>query len=140
MSSINKVMLVGRVGFNPVIKVSAGGVKHGSLSLATNESYKDKTGQKKEVTEWHFLKFFGSLSEIFERYVKKGHRIIVEGSIHYSEYEKDGQTVRSTEIIVKNLTLLEKPTQQEIDSMPSTEEEYAPQKGPHYDFDDDVAF
>lgn len=140
MSSINKIMLIGRCGKDPVIKTSPTGVKYGTLTLATSETYKTKTLEKKEITQWHHLKFFGSLSEIFERYVKKGHRIHVEGTIQYSEYEKDGHKMRATEIMVKQVTLLEKPTQQDIDSAMPPEDDYVPQASTNYNFEDDLPF
>lgn len=140
MSSINKIMLIGRCGKDPVIKTSTSGTKYGTVTLATSEMYKTKTLEKKEITQWHNLKFFGSLSEIFERYVKKGHRIHVDGTIQYSEYEKDGHKMRATEILVKQVTLLEKPTQQDIDSVIQPEDDYVPQAGTNYNFEDDLPF
>lgn len=133
-------MLIGRCGKDPVIKTFLGGVKCGTVTLATSETHKTKTLEKKEITQWHNLKFFGSLCEIFERYVKKGHRIHVEGTIQYNEYEKDGHKMRATEILVKQVTLLEKPTQKDIDSVMPPEDEYVPQDGSSYNFEDDLPF
>ena len=78
---INKVILVGSVGKDPEIRHSQSGSAVASISLATNESWKDKNGDKQERTEWHRLQFFGKLAEIVGEYVKKGQQLYVEGSL-----------------------------------------------------------
>lgn len=107
MNGINKVILIGTVGKDPEIKYSQSGTANVSLSLATNESWKDKSGAKQERTEWHRLKFFGKLAEITGQYVKKGQQLYVEGSLRTDKYtDKQGVERYSTDIIVNEMQML----------------------------------
>jgi single-strand DNA-binding protein len=101
-SGINKVILVGNVG---MVEIRGAVTK---ASLATSESYNDKnTGEKIERTEWHRLVFFGKLAEIFSKYVSKGDKVYVEGSIKYGKYTDNSGTERySTDIVVRNMQML----------------------------------
>ena len=104
---INKVILVGTVGKDPEVRYSQAGSANVTLSLATNESWKDKNGEKQERTEWHRLKFFGKLAEIAGEYVKKGQQLYVEGSLRTDKYtDKQGMERYTTDIIVSELQLL----------------------------------
>lgn len=111
--SVNKVVLLGRVGKEPEIRTSAEGKKIANFSIATSESYKDKSGQRKEKTEWHNISVFNSgLAELVERYVSKGSRIFVEGSLHTRKWtDKSGQDKYTTEVVLSgyncNLCLLD---------------------------------
>ena len=86
--SINKVILLGRLGADPEIRVSQDGKKIARFSLATSESWKDKsTNEKKEKTEWHKVVIFSAgLAEIVEKYIKKGSLIYIEGQISSRKY------------------------------------------------------
>jgi single-strand DNA-binding protein len=100
-------MLIGNVGSEPEIRATSGGARVAKLSLATNRTYQDRTGQQQEKTEWHRLTFFGRLSEIVEQWVKKGHRIYVEGRIEYSQTQDDqGATRYWTDIVVNEMVML----------------------------------
>ncbi len=101
--SINKVIIVGNVGNDPEIKTMQSGDKVCNLSIATSESWKDKaTGEKKERTEWHRVVIFNqNLVTVCENYVKKGAKLYVEGQIETRNYEKDGQKVYTTEIVLR---------------------------------------
>lgn len=103
---INKVILIGRVGKDPVIR-GADGNKFGDFSLATSERFKDVSGELQERTEWHTVKCNGKNAEFCDQYVHKGDMMYVEGRIHYDSFiNKDGIEVRTTEIrasIVKKL-------------------------------------
>ena len=123
----NKVILVGSVGQDPTIHNFENG-SVASFSLATNESYKDKNGEKKTQTEWHNIKMFGKLSELAEKYIKKGNNLYVEGSIKTQKYDKDGQTHYSTSIIASIVNFLpsankqsqqQEPHQQSIEPQPT---------------------
>ena len=103
---VNKVHLIGNVGTDPEIRATSSGTRVAKLSLATNRTWKDASGQKGEKTEWHRLTIFGKLADVVEQYVKKGDRLYVEGRIEYSETEKDGQKRYWTDIIVHELTML----------------------------------
>lgn len=103
---VNKVVLIGNVGTDPDIRSTSSGGQIAKFSLATNRSYKDAAGTKREETQWHRLTVFGKLVDVVDKYVKKGDRLYVEGRIEYSESEKDGQKRYWTDIIVSDLTML----------------------------------
>lgn len=104
--SVNKVILVGRVGENPELK-DLSGSKVVNFSLATSEKFKDKNGEKKENTEWHRVTAWGALAEIIAKYATKGQQLYVEGKIQTRTYDdKDGVKKYSTEIVAKEITLL----------------------------------
>ena len=103
MSSVNKVILIGNLGKDPECRSMQNGSKVANLSLATSESWKDKsTGEKKERTEWHRVVVFGPLAEIVERYTRKGSKIYVQGSLQTRKWsDKDGVEKYSTEVVVQ---------------------------------------
>lgn len=87
---MNKSILIGRLGKDPETR----NFENGSVttfSLATSETYKDRSGNRQEKTEWHNISFWGKQGEIVAKYFKKGDSILVEGKIAYREYEKDGR-------------------------------------------------
>ena len=102
MSRINKVILVGNVGQKPEVKYSSTGNAIASISIATSESWKDKTtGQKQEKTEWHRVSVFGKLAEIIGQYVDKGSKLYVEGKLQTRKWQdKEGKDRYTTEVIV----------------------------------------
>jgi single-strand DNA-binding protein len=105
--SLNKVMLIGNVGSDPEIRATASGARVAKLSLATNRSFQDRSGQQQERTEWHRLTFFGRLADIVEQWVKKGDRIYVEGRIEYSQTQDDQGNVKYwTDIVVNEMVML----------------------------------
>ena len=89
MAGVNKVILVGNAGKDPEYNVGTNNVKRARVSLATTESYKDASGNKKDITEWHDLVFFGGLADVVNSYVKKGHSLYIEGKIRTSEWENE---------------------------------------------------
>lgn len=104
---VNKVILVGTLGRDPETKYTQGGVAITSVSVATNESWKDKnTGEKQERTEWHNVTFFGKLAEIAGQYLKKGGLVYVEGKLRTDEYEKDGIKRWSTKVVADQMQML----------------------------------
>ncbi|TAN06769.1 MAG: single-stranded DNA-binding protein [Rhodanobacteraceae bacterium] len=105
---INKVILIGNLGADPDVRYSAAGTPACTVSVATNESWKDKqTGELQERTEWHRVKFFGKLAEIAGEYLKKGQQVYIEGSIRSSKYtDKDGIERWSTDIIANVMQML----------------------------------
>ena len=106
---LNKVQLIGRTGKDPEVKHLDSGQIVASFSLATTEKFKDKSGETKEKTEWHNCQAWGKLGEIIEKYLTKGKLIFVEGKIQYREYEnKEGQKVRTTDIVLSDMKMLEK--------------------------------
>jgi single-strand DNA-binding protein len=117
----NKVILIGNTGGDPEI-VRSGDKTIAKLSLATSERYKSKSGEKVEKTEWHRLVCFEPLSLIAEKYITKGMTISVEGKLHYSEYEKDGQKRTSTEVIVDGMKMIGKKTEGKTEGKPAGED------------------
>lgn len=103
---INQVTLIGRVGQDPEIKHFDGGNSVANLSLATSEKYRDREGNQVEDTEWHRLVIWGKLSEIVEKYVKKGNLIAVNGKIKTETYEKNGEKRYATNIVVRDFKML----------------------------------
>jgi single-strand DNA-binding protein len=105
--SLNKVMLIGNVGSEPEIRTTGGGTKLAKVSLATNRTWNDRSGQRQEKTEWHRLTFWDKLADLVEQYVKKGDRLYVEGRIEYSTSEDDKGNQRFfTDINVSDMVLL----------------------------------
>ena len=106
--SLNKIQLIGRLGKDPDIRVTQGGAKVASFTIATDEKWKDKQGNWQEHTEWTKCTFFGPLADIVEKYVSKGKRVYVEGSIRTDKWtDKDGQDRYTTEIRGRDLILLD---------------------------------
>ena len=103
---VNKVQLLGNIGKDPEVReTKAGNVAN--MVIATSERYTDKSGQKQEKTEWHNLVVFGKLADVVAKYVKKGDKLYVEGSITTRKWEdKEGNTRYNTEIKVRDLTML----------------------------------
>ncbi|MEQ1439432.1 single-stranded DNA-binding protein [Fontimonas sp. SYSU GA230001] len=105
---VNKVILIGNLGKDPETRYFPSGDAVANATLATTESWKDKqTGEMKEATEWHNLVFPGKLAEIAGKYLKKGSKIYVEGSIRTRSWEKDGQKRYTTEIRVQDMQMLD---------------------------------
>jgi len=106
--SVNKVILIGNLGKDPEIKYTPSGVPVAKFSLATNERYKDKSGEWQDRTEWHNIVAWQRLAEIVGEYVKKGSKIYVEGRLQTSSWEdkQSGEKKYRTEIIAQDLVLL----------------------------------
>jgi single-strand DNA-binding protein len=105
---VNKVILIGNLGADPETRYTASGSAITTVSLATSESWKDKqTGEAKERTEWHRVKFFGRLAEIAGEYLKKGRQVYIEGSIRTDKYtDKQGIERYATDIIANEMQML----------------------------------
>lgn len=107
MSGVNKAILIGRTGKDPEVKTLPNGNMLANFSLATSESFKDKTtGEKKETTTWHNIVIWGKLAEVAAKYVHKGDLLYLEGKINNRSYDKDGVTRYVSEIMVSAMTML----------------------------------
>jgi single-strand DNA-binding protein len=112
MAGVNKVILVGHLGKDPEVRTFENSFdpnkpnKVAKFSLATTETYKNKDGQKTDMTEWHNIVLRRGLAEVAEKYLKKGQLVYIEGKIKTRTYEKDGQTRYITEIEADNMTML----------------------------------
>ena len=112
--SINKVIIIGTLGRDPEMRFLPNGNAVCSMSLATDEGYKDKnSGQQVDKTEWHRVEAFGRLAEIIGEYLKKGSKCYVEGKLRTDEYEKDGIKRYSTKIIANEMTMLDSRSSQD---------------------------
>jgi single-strand DNA-binding protein len=105
MSGLNKVFLLGNIGQDPDFRFTTGGAALLKLRLATNESYVDKNKQRQERTEWHSVLIWGARGEALSKFLKKGERVFVEGSLRTSSYEVDGIKKYKTEIHASDIIL-----------------------------------
>lgn len=144
---VNKVILVGTLGQDPDTRYTPSNAAVANLSIATNESWKDKqTGEQKEKTEWHRVVMFNRLAEIATEYLRKGSQIYIEGKIQTRKWEdKDGNDRYTTEIVANEMQMLggrsagntssssmNSNSSEEISSPKNTQE--------NDDFDDDIPF
>jgi len=105
---VNKVILIGNVGNDPEVKYIKEDVPVAKFSLATSESYKNRDGEKVTNTEWHNIVVWRGLAKVVEKYVKKGSKLYIEGKLTHRKYEdKDGQTKYFTEIVCRDLSMLD---------------------------------
>lgn len=106
--TVNKVMLIGRLGADPEVRYTPGGATVANFNLATNRVWKDKEGNSKEDTTWHRVVVWNKLAEIAKEYVKKGNRVYIEGRIQNRSWEdQNGQTRYITEVVATQLQMLE---------------------------------
>ena len=104
---VNKAIIVGTLGNDPEIRYTADGKAIANLSVATNETWKDKSGEKQERTEWHRISMFGKLAEIAGQYLKKGSQAYFEGKIQTRKWQdQSGNDRYSTEIIANEMQML----------------------------------
>jgi single-strand DNA-binding protein len=105
--SVNKVILVGRLGRDPETRFTGGGQAVANFSVATDETYKDKNGERQKRTEWHKIVVWGKQAEIAQQYLKKGSLLFIEGRIQSREWQdKEGQKRTSFEIVASNFRML----------------------------------
>ena len=105
----NSVQLIGRLGADPKSQKLDNGNLRVSSSMATNDFYRDKNGEKVEETEWHNIVFFGKTAEIAEKYLKKGNEVIIHGKLTTRSWDdKEGKKQYMTQIIASQLHLLDK--------------------------------
>ena len=151
---INKVILIGNVGNDPEVRYSPSGSAVTSLTIATNETWKDKTsGEAQERTEWHRVVFFTRLAEIAGEYLKKGSKVYIEGSLRTRKWQdKEGVDRYTTEIVGAEMQMLD--GKQNSDGASGYEKKPATRQAPssgqhqsqpsHFDsapqFDDDIPF
>ena len=125
MAGINKVILVGNLGAKPEIKYASNGNAISNLSVATSESWTDKsTGQKQDRTEWHRVSLFGKVAEIAGQYLDKGSKVYVEGKLQTRKWQdQNGQDRYTTEVVVSgfNGTLQMLDRRDDMNSNPATQ-------------------
>jgi single-strand DNA-binding protein len=139
MASVNKVILIGNCGRDPEIRYMPNGEAVCNFSIATTDTWKDKSGVKQEKTEWHNIVAYRRLAEIIGEYLKKGKPIYIEGSLQTRKWEKDGVDRYSTEIIANNIQLL--GSREQSDNSQASAPSQSPQSGGNFDnFEDDIPF
>lgn len=151
--SVNKVILVGRLGKDPETRYMTSGEAVTNVTLATSENWKDKSGEKQEKTEWHNLVFYRRLAEIAGEYLKKGSQVYVEGKLQTRKWQdKEGKDRYTTEIVVNEMQML--GSKSSGGSFEVVENQSAPSRAPaartapsapaaktNFDnFDDDIPF
>lgn len=113
MSSLNKAMLIGRLGQDPEVRYTQSNTAVANFSLATNERYKDRNGEFQEKTEWHRIVAWGRTAEICQEYLKKGSLVYIEGPIETREWEdKEGQKRYTTEVKALTMRMLDSRSDQ----------------------------
>ena len=151
MAGINKVILVGNLGAKPEVKYASNGNAISNLSVATSESWTDKsTGQKQERTEWHRVSLFGKLAEIAGQYLDKGSKVYVEGKLQTRKYtDKDGIERWTTDVVVSGFNGTLQMLDRRDDSSSSTPSKDVTEKGQTEpsitpvskdEFEDDIPF
>ena len=146
--SLNKVLLIGRLGADPEIKQMVNGKNVARISLATSQSWKDKsTGEKKEKTEWHRVVVFNEgLVNVVQQYLKKGSQVYIEGQLSTRKWkdEKTGIDKYSTEILIQgynsSLTMLGGGSQNNIVSQNTNQNIENSNPTSQNDLDDDIPF
>ena len=146
--TLNKVILIGRLGADPEIKQMVNGKSVARLSLATSQSWKDKnTGEKKEKTEWHRIVVFNEgLVNVVQQYLKKGAQIYVEGQLNTRKWkdEQSGQDKYSTEVVIQgynsSLVMLGGGNQNSISSQDSKQKFEDTSQVVQNELDDDIPF
>ena len=106
--SVNKAILVGRLGRDPETRFTSGGQAVANFTLATDETFKDRSGERQKRTEWHRIVLWGKLAEITQQYLKKGMLVYIEGRIQTRQWEdkRDGQKRSTTEIVANVMRML----------------------------------
>ena len=136
-NSLNKVILIGNLGQDPEARFTPQGTAVCNLSVATNESWKDQSGEMQDRTEWHRVVMYGRMAETATEYMKKGQMVYVEGRLHTREWEDQNQIKRrTTEIRCDNFTMLGKRTDSSSPPSGNPDSSMKPDAG----VDDDLPF
>lgn len=137
---INKVILIGNLGNDPDARMTPQGTAVTNLSIATDESYKDKqTGQMVPKTEWHRVVMFNRLAEIARDYLKKGSKVYIEGRLQTRKWQdQSGQDRYTTEILANEMQMLDSQDKGNQSGVQPAPQSPVPQAAPMDDFDDDI--
>ncbi|MBQ1767417.1 MAG: single-stranded DNA-binding protein, partial [Aquincola sp.] len=106
MMTVNRVLLIGNLGRDPELKYFDDGSAVCNFSIATSRTWKNRDGEKQEETEWHRIAVFAKLAEVCGEYLKKGRTVYIEGRLRTRQYEKDGVTHYTTEIVAEEVKFL----------------------------------
>lgn len=129
MSSLNKAMIIGRLGDQVDLRYTKSNIAVANLSVATSDKYKDQSGEWKEQTEWHRVVLWGKTAEVAQKYLSKGSKVYIEGSLQTRKWEdKEGNTKYTTEIKGRRMLMLDSKEdtperkQETADSLDSSED------------------
>lgn len=123
---INKIILIGRLGVNPEVRYTTSGMAVVNFTLATNEAWTDKNGQKQERTEWHRVVVWGKLAELCAQYLCKGKRAYVEGKLQTRQWQdKGGQIKYTTEVQAQVVQFL--GADEEVKKLSSAQDDFSAQ-------------
>ena len=142
VSSMNKVILIGRLGGDPELKYTSNGTAQALINLATSERWKDSDGNQQEKTEWHRVIAWRRQAEFAGEWLKKGRLVCIEGKLTTRSWEKDGQKRYMTEVVADNITMLGSKAEGgggESKGTPPKQEE-PPDNGDVMEDDDDLPF
>jgi single-strand DNA-binding protein len=123
MASVNKVILVGNLGRDPEVRYMPSGDALASFSIATTDTWRDKSGQRQERTEWHRISMFGKQAEVAGQYLKKGSTVYIEGRLQTRKWnDKDGQERQTTEVVADRMQMLgSRPSETPASGVPQPE-------------------
>jgi single-strand DNA-binding protein len=140
--SVNKVILLGRLGQDPELKYTPGGSPVCNFSLATTESWTDKSGQKQEKTEWHRVVVWGKLAELCNQYLAKGRQAFLEGRLQTRSWDdKDGNKRYTTEILASTVQFIGGPSaSQNTNTGVDTSYSQTPAPAQEYQISSDASF
>ncbi|TAD84168.1 MAG: single-stranded DNA-binding protein [Bacteroidetes bacterium] len=125
MRGINKVVLMGNLGKEPEVQYLEGNIAVAKFTLATTESYKDKTGRLVSQTEWHTVVLWRGLADLAQKYLHKGSLVYVEGRLKTRSWEdKDGVKKFATEIVGENMIMLDRRQDNNMPHVPTAPEEF----------------
>ncbi len=123
--SVNKVILLGRLGQDPELKYTPGGAAVCNFSMATTEAWTDKQGQKQEKTEWHRIVVWGKLAELCNQYLAKGRQAFVEGRLQTRNWDdKDGTKRYTTEIMASTVQFIGGATASNTNTNPNVDKSF----------------
>ena len=138
---LNQVQVIGRLGKDPETRYSASGDAVCSFSVAASESYKDKSGQKQEKTEWFRCVTYQKLAEICGQYLTKGQLVYISGSLQTRQYkDKQGVEKSITEVKVRDMKMLGRNDEPKQNAEPKPQAQVTPEPKPMSDLDDDIPF
>ncbi|MBR9860921.1 single-stranded DNA-binding protein [bacterium] len=120
---VNKVILVGHLGKDPEVKYLDQNRAVANVTMATNERYTDRNGNKVEQTEWHNLEMWDGLAKVAEQYLKKGALVYIEGKIKTEEWEKEGVKQRTTRIRVNTMNMLDRASDGNSSNRPASNQQ-----------------
>lgn len=138
--SVNKVIVLGRLGQDPELKYTPNGSAVCNFTVATSDSWTDKSGQKQEKTEWHRVVVWGKLAELCNQYLSKGKQVYLEGSLQTRSWDdKQGQKRYTTEVLAKTVQFLGATSSKNHEG-PSDGSQYGGSEEPEYDVTTDTDF